>query len=112
MADGNWGVTAQEGNVGKARKELLFGNQQPRDGDRFNIIKFAGEEHLMERHLSAANAEGKRRGEEFVKKLAPNGGTNINDSLIASMKQFERGDRLQSRTGLKIQRQRAIGLVC
>ncbi|MEP6944848.1 MAG: VIT and VWA domain-containing protein [Acidobacteriota bacterium] len=87
------GSMADEGKMDKARKALLFGIQTLRDGDRFNIINFAGEEHLMERHLIAANAEGKRRGEEFVKKLAPNGGTNINDSLIASMKQFERGDR-------------------
>lgn len=47
----------------------------------------------MERGLIAANAEGKKRGEEFVSRLQPTGGTNINDSLIASLKQFEKGDR-------------------
>ena len=72
---------------------LLFGIRTLRDGDRFNIINFAGEEHLMERGLIAANAQGKKRGEEFVAKLRPSGGTNINDSLIASMKQFEKSDR-------------------
>ena len=87
------GSMADEGKMDKARKALLFGIRTLRDGDRFNAINFAGEEHLMERGLIQANAEGKKRGEDFVNKLRPTGGTNINDSLIASLKQFERGDR-------------------
>ncbi|MBP7376886.1 MAG: VWA domain-containing protein [Pyrinomonadaceae bacterium] len=87
------GSMADEGKMDKARKALLFGVRTLRDGDRFNIINFSGEEHLMERGLIAANAEGKKRGEEFVSRLQPTGGTNINDSLIASLKQFEKGDR-------------------
>lgn len=87
------GSMADEGKMEKARKAMLFGIRTLRDGDRFNIINFAGEEHLMERGLITANAEGKKRGEEFINKLQPTGGTNINDSLIASLKQFERGDR-------------------
>lgn len=87
------GSMAEEGKMEKARKALLFGVRTLRDGDRFNIINFAGEEHLMERGLITANAEGKKRGEEFVSKLQPTGGTNINDSLIASLKQFEKSDR-------------------
>ena len=87
------GSMADEGKMDKARKALLFGIKTLRDGDRFNIINFAGEEHLMERGLIAANADGKKRGEEFINRLQPTGGTNINDSLIASLKQFEKGDR-------------------
>ncbi len=87
------GSMAEEGKMDKARKALLFGIRTLRDGDRFNVINFAGEEHLMERGLIAANAEGKKRGEEFVSKLHPTGGTNINDALLESLKQFERGDR-------------------
>ncbi|MFN0279563.1 MAG: VIT and vWA domain-containing protein [Pyrinomonadaceae bacterium] len=87
------GSMAEEGKMEKARKALSFGVKTLRDGDRFNIINFAGEEHLMERGLIAANAEGKQRGEEFISKLRPTGGTNINDSLIASLKQFEKSDR-------------------
>jgi Ca-activated chloride channel family protein len=87
------GSMAEEGKIEKARKALLFGIRTLRDGDRFNVINFAGEEHLMERGLIAANAEGKKRGEAFVERLQPTGGTNINDSLIASLKQFESGDR-------------------
>ena len=87
------GSMAEEGKMEKARSALLFGIRTLRDGDRFNVINFAGEEHLMERDLIAADASGKRRGEEFVKNLRPTGGTNINDSLIASLKQFDRNDR-------------------
>ena len=87
------GSMADEGKIEKAKNALLFGVRTLRDGDRFNIINFAGEEHLMERGPIAADAAGKRRGEEFVKNLRPTGGTNINDSIIAAMKQFSRDDR-------------------
>lgn len=87
------GSMADEGKMEKARAALLFGIRTLRDGDRFNVISFSGEEHLMERSLIAADAAGKKRGEEFVAKLRPTGGTNINDSLIASAKQFEKSDR-------------------
>ncbi len=87
------GSMADEGKMEKARKAMLFGVRTLRDGDRFNIVNFAGEEHLMERGLIAANAEGKKRGEEFVEKLKPTGGTNINDSLIAALKIFDKSDR-------------------
>lgn len=87
------GSMADEGKMEKARSALLFGIRTLRDGDRFNVINFAGEEHLMERELINADASGRRRGEEFVKGLRPTGGTNINDSLIASMKQFDKNDR-------------------
>jgi hypothetical protein len=87
------GSMAEEGKMEKARKALLFGVRTLRDGDRFNLINFAGEEHLMERGLISADANGKKRAEEFINRLMPTGGTNINDSLIASLKQFESNTR-------------------
>lgn len=87
------GSMADEGKMEKARNALLFGVRTLRDGDRFNVINFAGEEHLFEDRLVASNADNRRRGEEFVKKLQPNGGTNINDALIAALKQFDSSDR-------------------
>lgn len=87
------GSMADEGKMNKARSALQFGIKTLRDGDRFNVINFAGEEHLMETKPIAANENGKKRGEEFVGKLTPTGGTNINDSLIAAVKQFEKSDR-------------------
>ncbi|HEV8591462.1 MAG TPA: VIT domain-containing protein, partial [Pyrinomonadaceae bacterium] len=65
------GSMADEGKMDKARSALLFGIRTLRDGDRFNVINFAGEEHLMEKDLIQANAAGKKRGEEFVNKLRP-----------------------------------------
>lgn len=87
------GSMADEGKMEKARAALQFGIKTLREGDRYNVINFAGEEHLMEEGLIFADASGKKRGEEFVKKLTPTGGTNINDSLIAAMKQFQSNDR-------------------
>lgn len=87
------GSMADEGKMDKARSALLFGIRTLRDGDRFNVINFAGEEHLMENGLISADAAGKKRGEEFVRKLQPTGGTNINDSLLASLRQFEQNER-------------------
>ncbi len=87
------GSMAEEGKMEKARNALLFGVRALRDGDRFNVINFAGEEHLFEDRLVASNAENRRRGEEFVKKLTPNGGTNINDAIRAALRQFDSSDR-------------------
>jgi Ca-activated chloride channel homolog len=87
------GSMADEGKMEKARSALLFGIKSLRDGDRFNVISFAGEERLMENGLVRADADGRRRGEEFVKNLRPNGGTNINDALLAAKKQFDSSDR-------------------
>ncbi|HEU5131183.1 MAG TPA: VWA domain-containing protein, partial [Pyrinomonadaceae bacterium] len=84
---------AEEGKMEKARAALLYGVRILRPQDRFNIISFAGEEHLMEAGLIAADEKGRARGEAFVKRLKPVGGTNINQSLLASLRQFNETDR-------------------
>ncbi len=87
------GSMADKGKIEKARKALQFGISGLRSGDRFNVINFAGEEHLMETGLVAASSANKKEAENFVKDLKPNGGTNINDALKAAMKQFDSSDR-------------------
>ena len=87
------GSMADEGKMEKARAALLFGVRALREGDRFNVINFAGEEHLMESKLIPASTAGKKRGEDFVQKLSPTGGTNINDALRAALRQFDSSDR-------------------
>ncbi len=82
------GSMAEEGKMEKARAALLYGVRILRPQDRFNIISFAGEEHLMETGLIPADEKGRARGEAFVKALKPVGGTNINQSLLASLRQF------------------------
>lgn len=87
------GSMADEGKMEKARSALLFGVRNLRDTDNFNVIGFAGEERLMEARMIPANAQGRKRGEEFVQSLKATGGTNINDSLLAALKQFRESDR-------------------
>lgn len=87
------GSMADEGKMEKAQNALLFGIRTLRQGDRFNVINFAGEEHLMENKPIEADANGKKRGAEFVKNLKPSGGTNINDALRAALRQFDSSDR-------------------
>ncbi|PWT94915.1 MAG: hypothetical protein C5B55_02010 [Blastocatellia bacterium] len=87
------GSMAEEGKMEKARAALLYGIRILRPQDRFNIVSFAGEEHLMETGLIAADDAGRQRGEAFVKELRPVGGTNINQSLLSSLSQFGDGNR-------------------
>jgi Ca-activated chloride channel family protein len=87
------GSMSEEGKMEKARAALLYGVRILRPQDRFNIVSFAGEEHLMETGLIAADDRGRARGEAFVKALKPVGGTNINQSLLASLRQFNDADR-------------------
>ncbi len=84
---------AAEGKMEKARSALLYGVSILRPQDRFNVISFAGEERLMEAGLIAADDTGRQRGATFVKSLKPVGGTNINQSLLASLRQFTDTDR-------------------
>jgi len=87
------GSMAAEGKIEKARGALLYGISILRPQDRFNVISFAGEEHLMETGLIAADDQGRKRGEAFVKALRPVGGTNINQSLVVALHQFEESNR-------------------
>src|SRR5215211_2709080 len=87
------GSMAEEGKMEKARAALLYGVRILRPQDRFNIVSFAGEEHLMEAGLIPADERGRARGETFVKALKPVGGTNINQSLLASLRQFSEANR-------------------
>jgi Ca-activated chloride channel homolog len=77
----------------KARAALKFGVESLAPRDRFNIISFSGEEHLMKGALIEANKEGKQIGVKFVEGLRAEGGTNINDSLVAAFKQFQSNER-------------------
>jgi Ca-activated chloride channel family protein len=84
---------AEEGKMEKARAALLYGIRILRPQDRFNVISFAGEDRLMETGLITADEQGRRRGEAFVQALRPAGGTNINEAVLSSMRQFQSGNR-------------------
>jgi Ca-activated chloride channel family protein len=87
------GSMAEAGKMEKARAALLYGIRILRPQDRFNVVSFAGEERLMEPRMITADDDGRKRGEEFAQSLRPVGGTNINQSLLAAMQQFESGNR-------------------
>ncbi len=87
------GSMAEAGKMEKARSALLFGVRSLRPADRFNVINFAGEEHLMTTGLLQADERGRATGEDFIKQLRPVGGTNINGALLAAMAQFDRAER-------------------
>lgn len=87
------GSMAEAGKMEKARAALLYGIRILRPQDRFNVVSFAGEERLMEARMITADDQGRKRGEEFAQSLRPAGGTNINEALLAAMKQFETGNR-------------------
>jgi Ca-activated chloride channel family protein len=47
----------------------------------------------LETGLIAADEQGRKRAEAFVNALRPVGGTNINEALLAAMRQFQAGER-------------------
>ena len=87
------GSMAEEGKMEKARAALLYGVRILRPQDRFNVISFAGEERVMETRMIAADDQGRKRGESFAQSLRPLGGTNINQAVLAAMRQFESSNR-------------------
>ncbi|HKP75027.1 MAG TPA: VIT and VWA domain-containing protein, partial [Longimicrobiaceae bacterium] len=84
------GSMAEEGKIDKARRALEYGIRGLGAGDRFNVIAFSGDTRLMESGLIQADAAGRTRGAEFVRRLNPQGGTNIDEALVAGMEQFPR----------------------
>lgn len=89
------GSMAEEGKMDKAKAALRYGVNALDARDRFNLISFAGEEHLLAEKPLAADADGKRQALEFIEKMRPTGGTNINDALQAALKQLSAGERPQ-----------------
>jgi Ca-activated chloride channel homolog len=89
------GSMAEEGKMEKARAALRFGVNSLAARDRFGIVSFSGEEHLLSERTIAANEEGKKEALAFIEKMKATGGTNINDALLAAFKQLQGGERPQ-----------------
>jgi Ca-activated chloride channel homolog len=89
------GSMADDGKMEKARAALRFGVSSLDARDRFNIISFAGEEHLLTEKMIAADESGKKHAREFIERMRAAGGTNINDALLAAIKQLQGGERPQ-----------------
>lgn len=89
------GSMSEEGKMDKAKAALRHGVSTLNPRDRFNIVSFAGEEHLMSERAIAADEEGKKQAREFIERMRATGGTNINDALMAAFKQLQAGERPQ-----------------
>ena len=89
------GSMAEEGKMEKARAALRFGVNSLDARDRFGIVSFSGEEHLLSERTIAANDEGKKQALAFIEKMKATGGTNINDALLAAFRQLQGGERPQ-----------------
>ena len=79
--------------IDKAKAALKFGVESLSVRDRFNIISFSGEDHLMKAGLIEADSAGKQTGLKFIENLRAEGGTNINDALVSAFKLFQSGER-------------------
>src|SRR6266481_2871767 len=88
------GSMADAGKMEKARAALLYGIKILRPADRFNVISFAGEEHLLASELINADENGRARATRFVEALKPVGGTNIDTALTAAREQISRSSNL------------------
>ena len=89
------GSMSDDNKIGKAKAALRFGVNALNPRDRFNIVSFAGEEHLMTAGLITADDKGKREALEFIENLKATGGTNINDALLAALKQLPKSEAPQ-----------------
>lgn len=79
--------------IDKARAALRFGVESLSAKDRFNIISFSGEEHLLKGALLEATRSAKQEAFEFINRLRAEGGTNINDALVAALRMFQEKER-------------------
>ncbi len=89
------GSMGEDNKMEKAKAALRHGVNTLDARDRFNIVSFAGEEHLLNETLLAGNDDGKRQAREFIDRMKATGGTNINDALLAAFKQANPGGKLE-----------------
>lgn len=89
------GSMGEDNKMEKAKSALRYGVNSLDARDRFNIISFAGEEHLLSERLIDGNENGRKEALEFIDRMKATGGTNINDALLAAFKQIQPGERSQ-----------------
>jgi Ca-activated chloride channel family protein len=85
--------TGKDSKMEKAKAALRYGVNSLDERDRFNIVSFAGEEHLLSSEPLNGNDQSKRQAREFIDRMRPAGGTNINDALAAAFKLIQPSER-------------------
>ena len=81
--------------IEKAKAALRFGVESLSPRDRFNVVSFSGEEHLMKSLLAEAGRPAKQEALAFIDRIRAEGGTNINDALVTALGQFQPSERPQ-----------------
>jgi Ca-activated chloride channel family protein len=72
----------------KAQNALRFGLRSLSPQDRFNVIRFSGEERMFDAGLPQATPDNIARAVRFVDEFRAEGGTNIQDALLAGLRLF------------------------
>jgi Ca-activated chloride channel family protein len=73
----------------QAKEALNFCISNLADRDRFNVIGFATMPKFFDDALVEVSSDSVNEALVFVKRLQARGGTNINDTLLASLKMFD-----------------------
>ena len=88
MIDGN--------KMEQAREALAYCVKQLRPKDRFNIIDFStGVRAFADEGLVEADEKNRAKAQRYINKLAPRGGTAIQDALTTSLEKLGDSDRLK-----------------
>ena len=79
------GSMGDDDKMEQAQRALKFCLANLNPQDRFNIIPFSHEPVRFQATLVSAEREQVEAARAYVDKLKPNGGTNINDALLAAL---------------------------
>lgn len=85
MSDGN--------KISYAKKALNFCLANLGKEDYFNLINFSDDIDLFSPEMLTANSGNLNKAKDFVQRLQPTGGTNINEALLKALSMFTKSDR-------------------
>jgi Ca-activated chloride channel homolog len=87
------GSMADNNKLEQAKKALAFCLANLGSKDRFNIVRFSTEPEKLFSKLESAEPGTLNQAREFVAKIKPTGGTDINSALAEALKLKENGGR-------------------
>jgi Ca-activated chloride channel family protein len=89
------GSMRTDGKMKQAKDALSYCLRSLNEGDRFGVVVFSsGVERYAEKLAPYVEPE-KEKALAYVGRVEPDGGTNINDALLAAQSFFEAGPRLK-----------------
>ena len=77
----------------QAKRALIYCIENLNYGDRFELIRFSTEAYALFKELVPANKQNIEKAEEFIEKMRPVGGTNIEEALNMALKLESKPDR-------------------